>query len=200
MACVASLLLVCRGVDLAAGVEPTVRPNIVFVMADDLGYGDLGAYGQAKIHTPRLDRLAREGMRFTHHVAGNAVCAPSRCVLMTGLHPGHAPIRDNREVQPEGQWPLPAGTVTLPGLLRQAGYRTGAFGKWGLGGPGSSGDPVRQGFDEFFGYLCQRVAHNYYPTSLWHNGERVLLDNGPFSIASSPAMAASNPCKWASGN
>jgi arylsulfatase len=156
------------------------QPNIIFILADDLGYGDVGAFGQHKIRTPTLDRLAAEGMRLTQHYSGNAVCAPSRCVLLTGLHPGHAQIRNNREIQPEGQWPLAADTVTLPRLLQQAGYVTGAFGKWGLGPPGSTGDPLRQGFNRFYGYNCQRVAHNYYPTFLWSDSERVPLGNPEF--------------------
>ncbi len=156
-------------------------PNIVFIVADDLGYGDIGAYGQKRIRTPNLDRMAAEGMRFTQHYSGNAVCAPSRCVLMTGRHPGHAFIRDNRELKPEGQWPLPEDTATLPRLLQSAGYATGAFGKWGLGGPGSSGAPRRQGIDRFFGYNCQRLAHNYYPTHLWDDDRKVPLDNPDFS-------------------
>jgi arylsulfatase A-like enzyme len=159
----------------------TRKPNIVFVLADDLGWGDLGCYGQKKIRTPHLDRLAAEGMRFTQHYAGNAVCAPSRCVLLTGEHPGHAWIRNNREVQPEGQPPLPASELTIAKLLQMQGYATGAFGKWGLGFPGSEGDPLRQGFDRFFGYNCQRHAHNYYPTSLWDNARRVALSNRAFS-------------------
>jgi arylsulfatase A-like enzyme len=151
------------------------------MLADDLGYGDLGCFGQQRIRTPHLDRLAAGGMRLTQHYAGNAVCAPSRCVLMTGLHPGHAWVRDNRELKPEGQFPLPEGTVTLPRLLQQQGYITGAFGKWGLGGPGSTGDPLRQGFTRFYGYNCQRVAHNSYPTSLWDDDRKVALDNPEFS-------------------
>jgi arylsulfatase A len=158
----------------------SAKPNIVFILADDLGYGDIGVFGQQKIRTPHLDRLAREGMKLTQVYAGNAVCAPSRCVLMTGKHPGHAYIRDNRELKPEGQEPLPAGTVTLPSLLQSRGYVTGAFGKWGLGGPGSSGDPLNQGFNRFFGFNCQRVAHNYFPTSLWDNDRRLLLKNADF--------------------
>lgn len=165
----------------APAPQPRNRPNIVFLLADDLGYGDLSCFGQTRFRTPNLDRLAAEGTRLTHHYAGCAVCAPSRCVLMTGLHPGHGHVRDNREIQPEGQEPLPAGTVTLPRLLQQAGYVTGAFGKWGLGGPGSSGDPLKQGFNRFFGYNCQRVAHNYYPTYLWDNDRRVQLNNPDFS-------------------
>ncbi len=157
------------------------RPNIIFILCDDLGYGDVGCFGQKKIRTPNVDRLAAEGMRFTQHYAGNAVCAPSRCVLLTGKHPGHAFIRDNREAKPEGQFPLPADTVTVAKLLKQRGYATGAFGKWGLGGPGSSGAPDRQGFDRFYGYNCQRVAHNYYPDHLWDNDRRVALDNPVFA-------------------
>lgn len=156
-------------------------PNIIFLLADDLGYADLGSFGQQKIRTPHLDRLAAGGLRLTQHYSGNAVCAPSRCVLMTGLHPGHASVRDNRELKPEGQHPLPEGTVTLPRLLQQQGYVTGAFGKWGLGGPGSTGDPLRQGFHRFYGYNCQRVAHNHYPTYLWDDDRRVTLDNPEFS-------------------
>jgi arylsulfatase len=156
-------------------------PNIIFILCDDLGYGDVGCFGQKKIRTPNVDRLAAEGMRFTQHYAGNAVCAPSRCVLMTGKHPGHAFIRDNREAKPEGQFPIPLDTVTLAKLLKQRGYATGAFGKWGLGGPGSSGDPNKQGFDRFYGYNCQRVAHNYYPDHLWDNDRRVTLDNPVFA-------------------
>jgi arylsulfatase A len=160
----------------------TVRPpNIILMVADDLGYGDLGCYGQRHIHTPNLDRVATQGMRLTRHYSGNAVCAPSRCVLMTGRHPGHAQIRDNKEVQPEGQWPLAAGTPTLPRLLQRLGYATGAFGKWGLGAPGSSGDPLNQGFDHFFGFNCQRQAHNHFPTYLWNDSTRVTLNNPAFS-------------------
>jgi arylsulfatase len=156
-------------------------PNIIFVLADDLGYGDLGCYGQTKIRTPNLDRLAEEGLRFTHHYAGSPVCAPSRCVLLTGKHSGHAWIRDNSEVQPEGQKPLAAAEVTVPELLRRRGYVTGAFGKWGLGPPGSAGDPLLQGFDRFYGYHCQRHAHNHFPAYLWDSGRKVALANPAFS-------------------
>jgi arylsulfatase A len=153
-------------------------PNIIFVLADDLGWADLGCYGGTKIRTPSIDRLAAEGLRFTQHYAGNAVCAPSRCCLMTGKHPGHAFIRDNRQVQPgaEGQYPIPGDTITIAKLLKARGYRSGAVGKWGLGPPGSEADPTRQGFDLFFGYNCQGHAHNYYPTYLWRNDERITLD------------------------
>lgn len=155
------------------------RPNIVFILADDLGYRELGSFGQEKIRTPHLDALAAQGMKLTQHYCGNAVCAPSRCVLMTGLHPGHTFVRDNSEMQPEGQKPIPDSTVTLAELLKAQGYATGAFGKWGLGGPGSEGEPLRQGFDRFFGYNCQRHAHSYYPDYLWSDHERVVLHNTP---------------------
>lgn len=157
-------------------------PNIIFILADDLGYGELGCYGQKKIKTPNLDKLAKEGMRFTQHYAGNAVCAPSRCVLMTGKHPGHALVRTNVSTPPEGQYPLPPDTVTLARLLKALGYVTGAFGKWGLGGPGSTGMPDKQGIDRFFGYLCQSKAHNYYPPYLWDNGKKVDLKNPPIKL------------------
>lgn len=154
----------------------SARPNIVFILADDLGYGDLGSYGQQKIRTPNLDRMATEGMRFTQFYAGSPVCAPSRSVLMSGKHGGHAFIRDNKEVQPEGQYPIPSSVVTIAELLKMRGYATGAFGKWGLGFVGSEGDPTRQGFDLFFGYNCQREAHNYYPDHLWRNDQKVTLE------------------------
>jgi arylsulfatase A-like enzyme len=163
--------------------DATRPPNIVFIIADDLGYGDLGCYGQQKIRTPNLDRLATEGMRFTQHYAGNNVCAPSRCVLMTGKHPGHAYIRDNRQAQgfTEGQEPVPEGYLQLPLMLKKLGYTLGGFGKWGLGPFGSSGDPLKQGFDRWYGYNCQAVAHNYYPTHLWDDGKRVAINNPAFS-------------------
>ena len=128
---------------------PPSPPNIIYILADDLGYGDLGCYGQSKFSTPHLDRLAKDGMRFTRHYSGSTVCAPSRSVLMTGLHTGHTPIRGNQEVKPEGQSPMPANAITIAELLNEAGDITGAFGKWGLGFPGSEGDPVNQGFDQF---------------------------------------------------
>jgi len=151
------------------------KPNIIFILADDLGYGDLGCYGQAEIKTPNIDGLAAEGMRFTNHYAGCTVCAPSRCSLMTGLHTGHCYVRGNREIKPMGQLPLPEDTITLSKLLKKADYSTALIGKWGLGGPGSVGIPNKQGFDYFFGYLCQRHAHNYYPEFLFRNEERVPL-------------------------
>ncbi len=162
--------------------EPARAPNIVFVLADDLGYGELGCFGQKKIKTPNIDRLASEGMRLTQHYAGNAVCAPSRCVLLTGKHPGHAYIRDNKATPPEGQYPLPSGTTTLGVLLKKHGYTTGAFGKWGLGGPESTGVPGKQGIDRFYGYLCQAKAHNFYPPYLWENDQKVVLKNAAMKL------------------
>jgi arylsulfatase A-like enzyme len=152
------------------------KPNIIFILADDLGWGDLGSYGQMKIKTPHLDRMAAEGIRFTQFYAGSPVCAPSRCVLMTGKHGGHAYIRNNKEVKPEGQWPIPASEVTIAELLKSQDYATGAFGKWGLGFVGTEGDPNKQGFDLFYGYNCQREAHNFYPDHLWRNEQRVTLE------------------------
>src|SRR5437879_5378650 len=152
-----------------AAQTPARQPNIVFILADDLGYGDLGCYGQKLIQTPNIDRLASEGMRFTSTYAGSTVCAPSRCALMTGKHTGHGRIRGNTrsDLQPE--------YVTVPKLLKSAGYQTGIFGKWGLGTAGNSGIPNRQGFDEFFGYLDQLHAHSYYPTHLWDNEREYFL-------------------------
>lgn len=151
------------------------KPNIVYILADDLGYGDLSCYGQKKFKTPNIDRLASNGMLFTQHYAGCTVCAPSRSSLMTGLNTGHTPIRGNKSWDPEGQYPIPASTFTLAEMLKQAGYHTGAFGKWGLGFIGTEGDPNKQGFDEFFGYNCQSLAHNYYPEYLWENDQKIIL-------------------------
>lgn len=152
-----------------------IKPSIIYIMADDLGYGDLGSYGQVNIRTPNLDRMAEEGMRFVQHYAGSTVCAPSRASLMTGFHTGHAPIRGNREIMPIGQYPLQYGTLTIPKILRDAGYVTGGFGKWGLGYPGSEGQPSVQGFDRFFGLMCQRRSHFFYPEFLFDDvrGETV---------------------------
>ncbi len=178
------------------------RPNVVFVLADDLGYAEVGAYGQTKIKTPNIDRLAAEGMRFTDFYSGSPVCAPSRGTLMTGLHTGHAYVRDNKEMggwekdDPEGQLPLPAGTVTLPAVLRNAGYATAAIGKWGLGGPGSTGHPNLQGFDHWFGHLCQRWAHNYYPDHLWRNEARYPLENEYFSAHQRLDAAPDDPAAY----
>lgn len=152
------------------------KPNIVFILADDLGYGDLGVYGQKQIQTPNIDRLAADGMKFEQFYAGTSVCAPSRSSLMTGQHTGHTYIRGNWEIEPEGQQPLADSVQTFVQLLQKAGYATGAFGKWGLGMVGTTGAPDQKGFDEFYGYNCQRQSHRYFPTHLWHNDQRVELE------------------------
>jgi arylsulfatase A-like enzyme len=162
-------------------------PNVIYIYADDLGIGELGAYGQTKIRTPNLDRMAREGLRFTQHYSSSPVCAPSRAMLLTGLHAGHSYIRGNyelggfRDEEEGGQMPLPGGTQTIAHMLRRAGYATAAIGKWGLGMHDTTGAPNQQGFDYFFGYLDQKQAHNYYPTHLWENGRRAALENAYFA-------------------
>ena len=179
------------------------QPNIVFILADDLGYGELGSYGQQRIRTPRLDRLAAEGVRFTQFYAGSTVCAPSRTTFLTGVHTGHAYVRDNygsgthADDDEQGQFPLPPGHPTLARALQARGYATGMVGKWGLGGPGSTGVPNKQGFDFFFGYLDQRQAHNYYPTHLWKNEERFPLRNRWFSPHQKHAGDPNDPAAYA---
>jgi len=170
---------------LASAIAPTLsiaaerRPNLIWIMADDLGYGDLGCYGQQVISTPQLDRMAREGMRFTHYYAGATVCAPSRSVLMTGLHHGHTRVRGNAGATNPGSQALKSEDVTVARVLQKAGYKTALIGKWGLGNVGTAGSglPRKQGFDEFFGYLNQQHAHNHFPDFLWRNEERVKLPN-----------------------
>lgn len=166
------------GVAAASGAKRP--PNIIFILADDLGYGDLGCYGQERIRTPHLDAMAAEGMRFTNAYSGSTVCAPSRCVLMTGMHTGHCTVRGNSNV------PLRPEDVTVAEVLHDAGYATGLIGKWGLGEPDTSGLPTRQGFDYFFGYLNQGHAHNYYPDYLWRNQEKVALEG---NIQGEPGVA-----------
>ena len=150
------------------------KPNIVFIMADDLGYGDLGCYGQERIKTPNIDRMAAEGMRFTQHYSGSTVCAPSRCALMTGLHTGHGAVRDNEG--PFGAKPLGPSDVTVAQVLKQAGYATAIIGKWDMAGPDAKGIPNRHGFDYSFGYLHSSRAHNHYPEHLWRDGQKVILE------------------------
>ena len=154
-------------------------PNIIFILCDDIGYGDLGCYGQKVIPTPRLDQLASESMRFTQCYTGSSICAPSRSVLMTGLHSGHTRVRDNMGivggVGDQRRVPLEPEDFTVAEMLKEAGYTTGITGKWGLGEPDTTGIPTRKGFDEWFGYLNQRNAHSYYPPFLWHNEEKVVL-------------------------
>jgi arylsulfatase A len=169
------LLPAILGGSAAAPVQVPRPPNILLIQADDLGYGDLSAYGQARFQTPALDRLAREGMRFTQYYSGSTVCAPSRAVLMTGMHTGHAWIRGNGAL-PAGDTPLRPEDVTIAEVLRDAGYRTAVIGKWGLGQPGSTGQPDRQGFDHAFGVLDHRHAHRQFTDHLWRNGERVAVD------------------------
>jgi len=163
----------CSAVWLSAAAAAD-RPNIIFIMADDLGYGDVGCYGQRRIQTPNIDRLAAEGMRFTQFYSGCTVCAPARSVLMTGQHTGHTWVRGNFGAK-GGRVPLRAEDVTVAEVLKQAGYTTGIVGKWGLGEPGTTGIPNRQGFDYWFGYLNQRNAHSYYPPYLWRNEEKYPL-------------------------
>lgn len=149
------------------------KPNIIFILADDLGYGDIGCYGQQKIETPNIDKLANSALKFTQFYTGCPVCAPARSTLLTGLHTGHTPVRGNKTFQPEGQTPLPDSIITFAKLLQQHGYTTAAFGKWSLGYITTSGDPNKQGFDNFYGYNCQTLAHDYYPDHLWNNHQRV---------------------------
>ncbi|GAB3432038.1 arylsulfatase [Niabella aquatica] len=172
------LILLIYSFSAAAQQQPK-QPNIIFILADDLGIGDIGVYGQQKIKTPNIDLLAHQGMKFSQFYSGTSVCAPSRSSLMTGQHTGHTPVRGNKATSPEGQWPLPADAVTVAEVLKDAGYATGCFGKWGLGYIETPGNPVRQGFDEFYGYNCQSLAHDYFPDHLWHNNTRVDLPNSP---------------------
>ncbi len=151
------------------------QPNIIFILADDLGYGDLGCYGQQKIETPNLDKLAANGLKFTQFYSGSTVCAPARTSFMTGMHTGHTAIRGNKTFEPEGQTPLPDSILTFANMLQRQGYATAAFGKWSLGFITTSGDPNKKGFDDFFGYNCQSLAHDYYPDHLWNNHQRIDL-------------------------
>lgn len=161
--------------------QKNTKPNVIYILADDLGYGDLSCYGQKKFSTPNLDKLAERGIKLTQHYSGSTVCAPSRSALMTGQHTGHTPIRGNKEMPQEGQTALPAQAETIAEVFKRAGYTTGAFGKWGLGFIDTEGDPLNQGFDEFFGYNCQRKAHRYYTPYLWHNKDKVILEGNDFT-------------------
>ncbi|WP_103069201.1 arylsulfatase [Aquimarina sediminis] len=191
-----SILIFCLGIigcNTPKDNEVVSPPNVIYFLADDLGYGELGVYGQKKIKTPHIDALANNGMLFTQHYSGAPVCAPSRNVFLTGKHTGHAFIRGNDEwaergdvwdyqkafLDPrlEGQFPIPPNTLTLGRLLKKSGYKTSVFGKWGLGAPESQGIPNLQGFDYFYGYNCQRQAHNLYPSHLWENRNKILLKN-----------------------
>lgn len=176
------------------------KPNIIYIYADDLGYGELGCYGQTKIKTPNLDRMAKEGMRFTQHYTSTPVCAPARCMLLTGRNGGHSYIRGNYELgdfeddREGGQMPLPEGTFTVAKMMKNAGYTTGAIGKWGLGAVNSTGHPNQQGFDYFYGYLDQKQAHNFYPTHLWENTKWDTLNN-PFIYVHKPLPLNDNDPK-----
>ena len=180
VAALVSLVINVQGVN----AESKDLPNIVYIMADDLGYKELGCYGQKLIETPNIDRLASQGMLFTQHYTSAPVCAPARCSLMTGKHGGHAIVRNNfaqrNKKSPfgdiyNGQYPLPSGTVTIGSILKKAGYVTGAFGKWGLGSNDSTGNPLKLGFDRFFGYNCQSHAHNLYPRYLVDDNKQRML-------------------------
>ncbi|QIF03423.1 arylsulfatase [Roseimicrobium sp. ORNL1] len=179
------ILALCCFLATTVASHAAEKLNVVFIIADDLGWGELGCYGQEKIPTPNLDKLAKQGSRFTEHYSGAPVCAPSRCVLMTGKHLGHAEIRGNMQAKKllpqyeEGQYPISEKARTIAQVFREAGYATGAMGKWGLGPVGSTGDPNTKGFDLFFGYNCQSVAHSYYPDHLWRNAEKVIINQKP---------------------
>lgn len=190
--------------------QATKPPNIIYILADDLGYGELGCYGQKKIETPHIDRLAAEGKRFTNHYSGSPVSAPTRCITFTGLHSGHSYIRTNDQVDErgenvqnyaamladsslEGQRPLPADAITFPKILQKAGYTTALVGKWGLGYPGSESTPNKMGFDFFYGYNCQGWAHTYYPPFLYRNEQREYLPNELLAPHSSPLDEGADP-------
>jgi arylsulfatase A len=183
LACI-SIVLLCNNVK---GQKTSTKPNIIFILADDMGYFELGCYGGRVIETPNLDRLASKGIKFTNHYSGSNICAPSRGSLMTGKHTGHAWIRDNKPLPFEGNVPIPKSEITVAELLKDAGYKTGAFGKWGLGYPGSEGSPNKQGFDQFYGYNCQRHAHDYFTHYMRSNDDSVTIFQNiktPFSIYS----------------
>ncbi|MEE4286309.1 MAG: arylsulfatase [Mariniphaga sp.] len=187
------LMGACSEKSKTADSHQNAKPNVIYILADDLGYGDLGCYGQQLIETPNIDKLAAEGMLFTQHYSGAPVCAPSRCMLMTGKHPGNAQIRGNdewgsrgdvwnylaqlKDSTLEGQRPLKEGTETIAKMMKKAGYATGMVGKWGLGAPHTVSTPTKMGFDFFTGYNCQRQAHTFYPVHLWQNGQKLLLGN-----------------------
>ncbi|MCH2102182.1 MAG: sulfatase-like hydrolase/transferase [Planctomycetes bacterium] len=168
-------ILVNSGPAMAQDIQAR-RPNIIYIMADDLGWGDLSVQGQVRFETPRLDQMAAEGLRFTSHYSGSTVCAPSRAVLMTGKHTGHVAVRGNREYKPLGQFPLPKDEVTVAELLKAVDYETAVIGKWGMGPPGTEGAPLEQGFDHSFGYNCQRNAHFFYRDFLFRDDEKIEVD------------------------
>lgn len=168
---------VCALVLLSSAAFARTKPNVIYILADDLGYGDVGFNGQTKFATPHLDDLAKRGMKFTQHYSGTSVCAPSRCSLLTGMHTGNAVVRGNGRYAggPEGQPPMTADTFTMAHLFKKAGYATALFGKWGLGAPDTVSEPLKMGFDRFYGYNDQRQAHFYYPYFLWNDRQREIL-------------------------
>jgi arylsulfatase A-like enzyme len=179
---IATLILFVLGMTVGFSFTKAAdKPNIIFILADDLGIGDVGCYGQTKIQTPNIDRLAREGIRFMQGYSGTSVCAPSRSSLMTGLHCGHCPIRGNRRIGQEGQKPLPEGTLTIAKLLKTNGYSTLCAGKWGMGMFDTTGSPLKMGFDNFYGFNCQTHAHNYFPEYLYENDKRIDLDGKTYA-------------------
>jgi len=189
------LMFLFAAAAVVSAAEPTHRPNIIFILSDDIAQGDLGCYGQKLIQTPNIDRMAREGTRCTQTYCGTTVCAPSRASLMIGKHMGHSPIRANREIKPEGQMPLPEGTFTVAQLLKNAGYKTACIGKWGLGMFDTAGSPLKLGFDHFFGYNCQRHAHSYFPKYLYNDDQRFELsgNDGNQRIEGKGAVYSQNP-------
>jgi len=195
----AAIFLICTSLFSGLCASAQSRPNIIYIYADDLGYGELGSYGQKKIRTPYLDQMAREGIRFTQHYTSTPVCAPARCMLLTGRHGGHSYIRGNYEfggfsdATEGGQMPLPEGTVTIGHMLKNAGYTTAAIGKWGLGMSTNTGNPNAQGFDYFYGYLDQKQAHNHFPTHLWENGKWDTLGNAGIFVHRKPDPKDANP-------
>ena len=200
---VAVVLAAVIPIDSATAAEPARKPNVVFVLSDDLAQGDVGCYGQKLIKTPHLDAMAKDGTRFTQAYCGTSVCAPSRTSLMVGKHMGHSPIRANREVQPEGQKPLPAGTYTVAKLLKDNGYATACVGKWGMGMFDTTGSPLKMGFDHFFGYNCQRHAHSYFPTYLYRDDKRFdLASNDGKGVGKTYAqnLIADETLTWVTAN
>ncbi len=190
-----AILLSLVACTAAALAQPAAKPNIIFILADDLGYGELGSYGQKVIQTPHLDRMAAEGMRFTQFYAGSTVCAPSRSVLMTGQHLGHTRVRGNAGARNKEAQFLQPGDVTVAGVLKKAGYATGLVGKWGLGEENTVGDPQKHGFDYFFGFYNQGHAHNHYPSYLWRNGVKVPLPNDLVPVGENPGVGYSKERK-----
>ncbi|MCA8987354.1 MAG: arylsulfatase [Planctomycetaceae bacterium] len=192
MRLILSILLLGTALTAPALAGFPEKPNLIFILSDDIAQGDLGCYGQKLIQTPHLDRMAAEGTRYLQAYCGTSVCAPSRSSLMTGLHMGHCPIRANREIQPEGQMPMPAGTLTVAQLLKQQGYATACIGKWGMGMFDTSGSPFKLGFDHFYGYNCQRHAHSYFPTYLYNDDQRFDLPGNTGKAGKGTSYAQNN--------